>query len=126
MKPIFAPAAAIAAALALTACAGTGSVPTRQQSGLLTNPAGMTLYVFDNDPAGTGKSVCNGDCAAKWPPLAAAETDRPGGDYSVVRRDDGSLQWAYKGKPLYLWIKDQKPGDATGDGVKGVWHTAKP
>jgi predicted lipoprotein with Yx(FWY)xxD motif len=48
------------------------------------------------------------------------------GDYTIITRDDGSKQWAYKGKPLYLWSKDQKPGDTTGDGVGKVWHTAKP
>jgi predicted lipoprotein with Yx(FWY)xxD motif len=40
--------------------------------------------------------------------------------------DSGKSQWAYKGKPLYFWVKDQKPGDKTGDGVNGVWHAAKP
>jgi predicted lipoprotein with Yx(FWY)xxD motif len=41
-------------------------------------------------------------------------------------RDDGAKQWAYKGKPLYTWAKDTKPGDITGDGVNNVWHIAKP
>jgi predicted lipoprotein with Yx(FWY)xxD motif len=27
---------------------------------------------------------------------------------------------------VYYWVKDQKPGDKTGDGVNNVWHTAKP
>jgi predicted lipoprotein with Yx(FWY)xxD motif len=43
-----------------------------------------------------------------------------------VTRDDGSKQWAYKGKPLYTWVKDAKPGDVTGDGVNSVWHIAQP
>jgi len=43
-----------------------------------------------------------------------------------VTRDDGSKQWAYKGKPVYLWGKDQKPGDKTGDGFNNVWHVARP
>jgi predicted lipoprotein with Yx(FWY)xxD motif len=76
--------------------------------------------------AGSGKSACNGECAQKWPPLTAAASDKSSGDYAVITRDDGSMQWSYKGKPLYLWIKDQKPGDMTGDGVNNVWHTAKP
>jgi len=42
-----------------------------------------------------------------------------------VTRDDGSKQWAYKGKPVYLWVKDKKPGDKTGDGVREVWHVIK-
>ena len=43
----------------------------------------------------------------------------------VIARVDGSKQLAYKGKPLYTWAKDQKPGDKTGDGVNNVWHAAK-
>jgi predicted lipoprotein with Yx(FWY)xxD motif len=84
----------------------------------------MTLYVFDKDPA--GKSVCNGGCATNWPPLAAIGEMKASGAWSVVTRDDGAMQWAYNGKPLYTWIKDAKPGDVTGDGVGGVWHVAKP
>ena len=50
----------------------------------------------------------------------------PTGDYSVVPRDDGTKQWAYKGKPLYTWVKDSKPGDKTGDGVNNAWKVARP
>jgi predicted lipoprotein with Yx(FWY)xxD motif len=64
-------------------------------------------------------------CATNWPPLMAGNA-APGGDYSVVTRDDGGKQLAYKGKPLYYWVKDTKPGDKTGDGVNGVWHVVKP
>ena len=48
------------------------------------------------------------------------------GDWTVVTRDNGMKQWAYKGKPLYAFVKDSKPGDTTGDGVGGAWHTAMP
>jgi predicted lipoprotein with Yx(FWY)xxD motif len=110
----------------LVGCAGMASAqaPTKTADGVLTNSAGMTLYTFDNDSA--GKSACNGPCAANWPPLLAQDGDKASGNYSVVTRDDGKKQWAYMGKPLYLWAKDQKPGDKTGDGVKNVWHAAKP
>lgn len=68
---------------------------------MLTNVDGMTLYVFDKDAAGSGKSACNGACATNWPPLKATPGDKAGGDYSIITRDDGSRQWACKGKPLY-------------------------
>ena len=42
----------------------------------------------------------------------------------LVERKDGTKQWAYDGKPLYLWKDDKAPGDTTGDGVGEVWHTA--
>ena len=99
---------------------------TKTMDGALANAAGMTLYTYDKDTAGSGKSVCNGPCATSWPPLSASATDKPTGDYTVVTRDDGTKQWAYKGKPLYLWVNDKKPGDKTGDGVGGVWKIAKP
>jgi predicted lipoprotein with Yx(FWY)xxD motif len=56
----------------------------------------------------------------------AAATDQPGGDWSIVTRDDGSKQWAWSGQPLYYWAKDQKPGDMTGDGFNKVWHAVRP
>lgn len=101
------------------------TAPAMYSGGVMVNSAGMTLYTFDKDPAGAGKSVCNGPCAANWPPLKAGAGDMTRGDFSIVTRDDGSRQWAHKGKPLYLWIKDQKPGDTTGDGVNKVWHAVK-
>ena len=90
----------------------------------LVDAKGMTLYVFDRDTA--GKSACNGQCAANWPPLTAASGAAASGDWTVVTRDDGAKQWAYKGKPLYTWAKDTKAGDMTGDGVNNVWHIAQP
>jgi len=113
------------ATLALSATA-IAQAPTKAEGGVLTNTAGMTLYTFDKDEAGKGKSVCNGPCATNWPPLTASGEAKATGDYSIIARDDGAKQWAYKGKPLYLWAKDQKAGDKTGDGFNGVWHTAKP
>jgi len=92
---------------------------------VLTNDKGMTLYVFDKDSG--GKSACNGPCATNWPPLMASAASKPMDDYSVITRDDGNKQWAYKGKPLYNWKNDKKPGDITGDGfLNGAWHIAQP
>jgi predicted lipoprotein with Yx(FWY)xxD motif len=121
MNALTLPLAALAM-LAASACAA----PPQTQGDILTDAASMTLYVFDKDAAGSGKSACNGDCARNWPPLAATAADKASGDFSVITRDDGSQQWAYQGKPLYRWYKDQKPGDTTGDGFKNVWHVAKP
>jgi predicted lipoprotein with Yx(FWY)xxD motif len=89
----------------------------------LIDTKGMTLYTFDKDSA--GKSACNGKCAENWPPLMAAGGPA-NANWTVVSRDDGKKQWAYKGKPLYGWVKDKKPGDVTGDGVNNVWHVARP
>jgi predicted lipoprotein with Yx(FWY)xxD motif len=106
----------------------TMSEPAKVMQGsggsMLTDSKGMTLYTFDRD-AGE-KSACNGQCAQNWPPLMAGGDARPMGKWSVVNREDGSKQWAYAGKPLYTWSKDQKPGDTTGDGLNSVWHVARP
>lgn len=115
----------LAAALALPVLA-TAQAPTKTEGGVLANMAGMTLYTFDKDAAGSGKSACNGPCATNWPPLMAAADAKPADDYTIVTRDDGGKQWAHKGKPLYLWVKDAKPGDRTGDGFKDAWHVVKP
>ena len=116
--------AGVAFGLTLAGCADLPFGPVKYTDGLMTNQAGMTLYTFDKDAP--GKSVCNGQCATNWPPLMAASTDKSGGDWGVITRDDGSQQWAWHGKPLYLWGKDQKPGDVTGDGFNKVWHAVRP
>jgi predicted lipoprotein with Yx(FWY)xxD motif len=121
--------AAILAAGALTAAPGLAQTPPAQvaetsKGKALVDPKGMTLYIFDRDSA--GKSNCTGQCAQNWPPFAASANAQAASDWSVITRDDGSRQWAYKGKPLYTWTKDTRPGDATGDGVNNVWHIARP
>ena len=102
------------------------ATPAMVSNGMLTDSDGMTLYIFDKDVTGNGKSVCNDAWAKNWPPLLAKTGGAANGEYSLVTRDDGATQWAFKGKPLYLWIKDKKPGDMTGDGVNDVWHVVKP
>jgi predicted lipoprotein with Yx(FWY)xxD motif len=102
------------------------AAPAKTMDGVLANSAGMTLYTFDKDAAGSGKSACNGPCAANWPPLMAAADSNASGDYTIITRDDGGKQWAYKGKPLYLWVKDARPGDKSGDGFNNAWRVARP
>ena len=121
LAPIF------AVGVLLAACSSMmGSAPATVTDGVLTGKNGMTLYTFDRDAAGSGKSVCNGACATNWPPLMASEGEKASGDYSIITRDDGKKQVAYKGKPLYYWIKDTKPGEQSGNGVNNVWQVAKP
>jgi predicted lipoprotein with Yx(FWY)xxD motif len=119
--------AILAAAALLSACASMQARgPATVADGVFVGGNGMTLYTFDRDTMGAGKSACNGPCATNWPPLMANAGDAPSGDWTIVVRDDGSRQWAYRGKPVYYWAKDSKPGDRTGDGVNNVWHLARP
>lgn len=113
---LFAAASAFAAEPAKTMKTSAGEVYTDEK--------GMTLYVFDKDEA--GKSNCYDKCATNWPPLKAEAGAMAMGEWTIVKRTDGSMMWAYDGKPLYTYAKDQKAGDVTGDGVGGVWHVAKP
>ena len=113
---------AIAAASAGLAQA---AAPVKTTGGMLVNTSGMTLYTFDNDTAGSGKSACNGPCAGLWPPVAADADAKPEGDMTIIARDDGTQQWAFMGKPVYLYKSDMKAGDMTGDNFKNVWHVIK-
>jgi predicted lipoprotein with Yx(FWY)xxD motif len=93
----------------------------KKADGVLVNESGMTLYTFDKDVPGSGKSACAGPCATAWPPVPATAASYPA-PYSVVTRDDGSKQLAWNGKPLYLYAQDTLPGERKGDNVKNVWH----
>ena len=115
-----APADGDAIALKVTQDAKFGSI--------LTSADGLTLYTFTQDTP--GKSTCSADCAATWPPLITTAANAPAlegakGEFSLIARDDGSKQVAFNGRPLYRFAADKQIGDATGEGVGGVWFVAK-
>jgi predicted lipoprotein with Yx(FWY)xxD motif len=122
--------ALFAATISLAAISAASAAPpiktgSTAKGAALTDAKGMSLYTFDKDA--DGKSACNGPCAANWPALKAEASDAASNGYTIVTRDDGSKQWAHKGKPLYTFAKDQKAGDITGDGfLNGAWHLAQP
>ncbi len=108
------------------------SVASGAVGSFLTGEDGKTLYIFKKDSAGSGKSVCNGQCATNWPPytLEADETLAPGADVkgtiTMITRDDGTTQVAYNGQPLYYFKGDSAAGDTNGQGVQNVWFVAAP
>ncbi len=116
-----------AALLALSAGGAFAAEPLMEMDSsmgkIYTDAKGMTLYTFDKDEA--GKSNCYDDCAVKWPPFPAAADAVAEGDWTIIERTDGTKQWVYEGKPLYLYIDDKAAGDVTGDGKGDVWHVAK-
>ena len=69
-------AAIVAAALAGCASMWQPIHAVQAKEGILTTPSGMTLYTFDKDVAGSGKSVCNGPCATNWPPVPRPRSTR--------------------------------------------------
>ena len=116
--------AGLVAAVAGCAWVALAAVPVTNEGDVLVDQNRMTLYTFDRDPE--LRSVCNAQCAASWPPLIAAAGAKRAGRYAIIAREDGRRQWTYKGKPLYLWVKDQGPGDRSGDGVDNLWRVARP
>ncbi len=107
--------------------AGSSIITTQSgaKGNYLTGASGMTLYIFDKDT--TGVSNCSGSCAGLWPPYVTASVPAtlPTG-IATITKSDGSIQFTYKGMPLYYYTGDTLVGDLNGDGVGGIWHLAKP
>ncbi|MGL5012381.1 MAG: COG4315 family predicted lipoprotein [Paracoccaceae bacterium] len=117
--------ATLALALSATAALAAPAMTAESSAGpILTDANGMSLYTFTKDTEGV--SNCMDDCVANWPILAAAEGDVAEGDWTIITRSDGLMQWAYKGMPLYLFVQDAAPGDITGEGKGEVWYLARP
>lgn len=110
----------------------TVGVTTTSLGQILVNAQGRTLYLFEGD-SGT-RSNCTGACASSWPPLRMSGTTSVGSGANVsllgsTPRSDGAPQVTYNGHPVYLFIKDQKPGDTNGQGVNAfgaLWYALTP
>src|SRR5262249_46898490 len=85
------------------------------------------LYAFTKDPR--GRSVCSGACAKAWPPfiVRAKPGAGPGvrsGLIGISVRADGRRQATYRGRPLYYYVGDRKPGQVLCQNVTefgGTW-----
>ncbi|HWK75910.1 MAG TPA: hypothetical protein VNQ81_16660 [Povalibacter sp.] len=82
-----------------------------------------TLYAVDANKAREVER-CSSDACRQWEPLSAPQLARDLGDFSVIARDDGIQQWAYKGRALYTYRGDLAPGYANGLGVDERWDVA--
>jgi predicted lipoprotein with Yx(FWY)xxD motif len=97
---------------------------------VLVDAQGMTLYHLSVEHA--GKFICTSSaCLAVWHPLIVSSGSKPSGSVGslgVIKRPDGVMQVTYKGEPLYTFVKDRSPGQATGQGFKdvGTWTVATP
>ncbi len=112
----------------------TGSV-----SGLgtvLVDGPGNTLYLFVPDKQ-SGSSTCYSACAQGWPPLllpSGVSTPVAGSGVNsallgTTHRTDGTVQITYNKWPLYTWVGDSEPGQATGQGLNnlgGLWYVLSP
>jgi predicted lipoprotein with Yx(FWY)xxD motif len=137
-KPASPPSSA-AATTTSTAPPPVYQVHTASVKGLgtvLVDGQGFTLYLFVPDKQ-SNVSTCYGRCAQAWPPLAlptgvATPSAGPGAHASllgVTHRTDGTTQVTYNKWPLYLWVSDSQPGQATGQGLNnlgGLWYVVAP
>jgi predicted lipoprotein with Yx(FWY)xxD motif len=99
-----------------------GVVALSQESGkwiYKSFPRFLPLYVFEGDPP--GQSRCDHVCISVWPILEATDQDTPKGSWTIIARDDGRKQWAYKNHPVYTFYEDS-PGDAKGIGREEGWY----
>jgi predicted lipoprotein with Yx(FWY)xxD motif len=108
-------AAGEATPISLGSAAGVGKV--------LVDSNGMTLYYFEKDRKGSGKSTCEGACAEAWPPLttggeAKAMSGVQSSMLGTIERSDGTMQVTYAGWPLYTFVEDKKPGEDNGTDSK--------
>jgi predicted lipoprotein with Yx(FWY)xxD motif len=111
-----------------TAPAATGTALKTTTIGgttVLTNAKGFTLYSFAPDTPTASK--CYGSCAAYWPPVTGTIAAGQGlpGKVATIRRTDGTEQLTYNGHPLYTYIGDSAPGQATGNNLNlngGLWN----
>ncbi len=96
----------------------------------LVNETGFSLYYFMKDAPGNGTSTCYDQCATNWPPLYIENLTLPEGlnatDFTTIERTDGAKQTAFKGWPLYFYIKDKKAGDVLGQNVNKIWFIVNP
>lgn len=104
---------------AMAASADPGP-PVRKLDGVLVDAKGRGLYIYTEDDV-PGRSKCNAQCRLLWPPLIADPDAVPKGEFTLALRDDGTKQWALRGKPLYRWASDRNYGDHGGNGVGDRW-----
>jgi predicted lipoprotein with Yx(FWY)xxD motif len=119
-----------------TSSGGAASITSAKNADLgmdiLVGANGMTVYDFEKDTS--SQSNCSGACAGVWPPVTTTGAPKVGGDVDssklgTIKRDDGSTQVTYNGHPLYYYTADQKPGDATGNGIDefgAEWYALQP
>ena len=113
------------ASSAFAATASKDDPPFRQRGNILVEIKGRGVYTYDGDKV-ANETTCFAQCRLLWPPMYAEPESKPKGSFTIfTRKDDGKLQWAFKGKPLYRWASDLKRGDAGGDRIAGVWRLIK-
>ena len=129
VAPTQAPATATAPAAPADKPATVAVAKNDPLGAFLADDQGRTLYLYTKDTPNT--SNCYDKCEQAWPPLFTRGAAKAGDGVDAALlgatpRKDGSTQVTYNGWPLYYFVKDQKPGDVTGQNVGGVWFVISP
>lgn len=101
---------------------------------VLVDAKGLTLYMFVPDKR--RRVTCVSTCAAVWPPVMLPKGARPLARGKAKQRLLGSDRdpaggrvVTYHGWPLYTYVVDRKPGQATGQALDlngGLWYVLAP
>lgn len=96
---------------------------------LLTNAQGMALYYDSKDTPTTAACTSSDGCTTTWPPLLSSGSGAPAssttlpGTLSMATVANGA-QVEYQGHLLYTYVGDTTPGQASGEGMLGIWFAA--
>lgn len=125
-------ATALIALAAMPAAARSGKLVAKEVVSpslgktVLANLKGHTLYGLSAETH--GRFICTRSCLADWHPLVVPAGTKPKGPVTLgtIKRPEGKTQVTFKGRPLYAFAGDSKPGQANGEGFKdvGTWHAA--
>lgn len=126
-----APAAAGASSAPITSAAPVDLKTAKTALGdIVVNGKGMSVYVFDKDVKGSGKSACTGACLTIWSPVTAGSgtpvVEGVSGKVDVITTDAGTKQVTLDGMPLYLFSNDSAAGDVKGQGFNKIWWVSSP
>jgi predicted lipoprotein with Yx(FWY)xxD motif len=131
---VLAPQGGVAGALHVAKSATVQTRTIKNLGTVLVNSRGLTLYMFKPDKQ--RRVTCRGQCAAVWPPLKVKVGQKPtaGGAarkalLGTDRIAGGGRVVTYNRWPLYTYVADTKPGQATGQGLNlngGLWYVLSP
>lgn len=86
---------------------------------LLVTSQGASVYALANERP--DNLLCDAGCAKEWKPVSAPAFAQAKGAFSVLEREPGIKQWAFRGEPLYTRVGEEREHSLEGSDVPG-WH----
>lgn len=78
------------------------SVETTLVGRMLRTRTNFSIYASRQDAP--DKSRCTGDCLTQWEPIRAPAYAKPRGEFGIIERSPGILQWTFRKQPLYVHV----------------------